>query len=62
MIPVSMAEKKAPVALPAVPVSGFDDKKFMPIPPGGPQTVTKPAIQGFTFADTARIDDVGNLL
>lgn len=62
MIPASMAEKKAPVALPAVPVSGFDDKTFMPIPPGCPQTVSKPAMQGFTFADTAGIDDVGSFL
>ena len=62
MITEEMAKKKAPVALPAIQPSSFDDRTFLPIPPGGAQTVAKPVMQGFTYADTAGIDDFGSFL
>jgi len=61
MIPEGIAMKKAPVAMPEVPAGGLDNMSFMAIPQGG-QQAQRPMMNGFTFADTAGIDDVGNLL
>ncbi len=61
MIPVSMAEKKAPVAMPEVPPQNLDSASFMPIPPGG-QPARRPGINGFTVKDTDGLVEVGSLL